>query len=912
MTRADGPRVPNLMRAFRFPFSHRRMRADVDAELAFHLESRVDEIMSREGLTRPEAEVEAGRRFGDVSDYRRQLRTIDSRTHLREQFAEGVRTMRREFRQSLRSLRRSPSFSLIAIFTLALGLGACTAIFTILDRVVLRSLSYPDAGRLVAIGTKWPGIKQGEEYGISSYMYFRFRALGRDLENLGVYQTEVFALPASNGAEAEKVTAVDASASLFPVLGIKAAIGRTFNTDDERPEDPSIIVLSHLIWLRRYGGDPAIVGKSVDIGGRIMQVVGVLPTGATLPNRDGDIWTPLHLDSGALPQNNHVLHAIGLLKPDASVDRAAATLSVIASRITTDNPHVYGEKFLRSTGFGLFVRSLHDEVIGPDIARVLWVIFAAVALVLVIAATNVAALFLVRIDARRREIAMRAALGAGRGQVALHCLSESLLLATAAAIGALALAEILLHVILAFAPTTLPRLDEIALDARGIAFCVLAAMVTGISFGVLPLRRATLDIAILRDGGRGVPGSRRQAAVRRTLVTLQVALSVVLIVSAGLMAKSFSKLRSVRPGFDPAGVLTMSIALRPDRYRTDAQIVGFWRQMSSGVAALPGVSEAGGISSLPLTSDAGCTALFVEESESSAGNRTPCVPVVFVSPGYFETMEIPIQGVAPGWAENESGTGNMVVSKSLAAQLWPGAGAIGKTIVFQQQRRLVFRVSGIAGDVRADGVQKPPIAAAYFPLAAPTSAGVASRSDFDVNFLHFVVRSNSNDMRKLGTAIRRVAAEIDPQVPVAEFGSMESIVAKSMAQTTFAALVIAIAAMIATLLSAVGIYGVISYTVVQRRSEIGIRMALGARFLPIARVVIGQAIVLAIAGAAIGIFVATLATRALRSLLYEVSPSDPSIAIGAISALLGIAALASCVPARRAAAIDPAEALRAE
>jgi putative ABC transport system permease protein len=904
--------MQKLTRVFRFPFSRRRMRADVDSELAFHIHSRIEEIMSRDGLSLADAEAEATRRFGDVADYRQQLRTIDRQTHLRQQLSEYAQMLRREARQSLRSLRRSPSFSVIAVLTLALGLGACTAIFTVLDRVVLRPLSYPEAGRLISIGTKWPGIRTGEEYGISSYMYFRFRESSRDLENLGVYETEVFALPAANGADAEKVTVVDASASLFPVLGIKAELGRTFNTDDERPLDTSVILLSHMIWLRRFGGDRAIVGKTVDVGGRFMQVIGVLPADATLPNRDGDIWAPLHLDSRELPQNNHVMHAIGLLKSNASIGHAYADLSVLTQRITADFPQVYGEKFMRTTGFGLFVRSLHDEVIGPSVARILWVIFASVALVLAIAATNVAALFLIRMDVQRREIAMRAALGADRALIALHCLSESLLLSAGAAAGALVFAEALLHILLAFAPASLPRLDEIALDTRGVLFCIAAAAITGIAFGVLPLGRATLDVAILRDGGRGLTSSRRQATARRALVMLQVALSVVLLVSAGLMAKSFAKLRAVRPGFAPAGVLTMSISLRPDRYRSDAQIVGMWRELSSRVAALPGVHGTGGTSSLPLTTDAGCTTLLVEESESRAANHSPCVPIVFVSPGYFETMRISVDGEAPGWAENETGSGTMVVSKALAAQLWPGSNAIGKTLVFSQQRRLVFRVSGIAGDVRADGIQKPPSATAYFPLAAPASAGVASRSDFDVNFLHFVVRSDSNDMRQLGTAIRRAAAEIDPQLPVADFGSMESIVAKSMAQTTFTALVLAVAAVIATLLSAVGIYGVISYTVVQRRSEIGIRMALGARFLAIARVVVGQAITLAVVGAAIGLIVATLATRALRSLLYDVSPSDPTIAFGAVFALLGIAVLASYAPARRAAAIDPAEALRTE
>jgi putative ABC transport system permease protein len=888
------------------------MQADINAELAFHLETRIEEIMTERGISREDAAAEAEFKFGSVGSYRRQLRTIDRATHHRQRLAEWLDTARREARQSIRSLSRSPSFSMIALFTLALGLGASTAIFTILDGVVLRPLPYQSASRLVAIGTKWPGIKADEEYGISSFMYFRFRQSSRALENIGVYQTDLFALPSSNGAPAQRITAVETSASLFSVLGTKPELGRVFNEQDEHSIDPVIVLLSHGIWSSRFGEDPRIVGKVIDVGGLSVQVVGVLPKEARLPDRDVDIWVPLYLSASDPPQNNHTLNAIGIMREGATLAGTRRELDALTKRIVADHPRVYPSEFMRTSGFALFARSLRDQVIGTEIAKVLWVIFASVLLVLAIATTNVAALFMVRMEARRREVAIRSALGADRGHIAIHCMSESLLLAGGAAVCAIALAYALIKIVLAFAPANLPRLGDIHLDAHGLLFCAAAALLIGVVFGLLPITRTMLDVGILRDGGRGLSGSRSQSASRRSLILLQVALSVVLIVCAGLMAKSFAQLRSVRAGFDPHGVLTMSIALRPDRYRSDAQIVGFWRELAQRVDAVPGVQSTGGTSSLPLAEEAGCTAVYAEDSPLSEGERQPCVPVLVVAPGYFATMRIPVEGTEPSWNENETGAGTMVISHLLASRLWPGENAIGKTLAISQQRRLAFRITGIAGDVRADRLEKPPIAAAYFPLAAPAAAGPASRSDFDPIYLHFVVRSDSLDPATVGAAVRDAAAQIDSQVAVADLKSMESIVSASLARTTFAALLLAIAAAIATSLSAVGIYGVISYGVAERRAELGVRVALGARVLEIIRVVVGEAVRLAVLGAALGVILALVASRALRSLLYEVSPSDPMVTIGAVVALLCVAILASCAPARRASAVDPAEALRAD
>ncbi len=910
--RGRDDRWHNLKRAFRFPSSRRRVREDVDAELQFHLEERAVELMTREHLSRDEAAEQANRRFGDVALYRRQLRTLDGAAFRRASFTESVSSALRELRQAFRSLNRARLFSILAMLTLALGLGASTTIFTLLDRIVINPLAYPHARQLIKIGTRWPGIKAGEEYDISKYMFEQFQERSKSLQHLGIYNFEAFTLPAKAGLDAERIFGARVSASMFSVLGVRPVVGRTFTDQEQRPEDPTVVLLSYGLWMRRFNGDPGVVGKTIDLDGRIKEIVGVLPQDAALPGTAAELWMPLHLDPAEPALNNHVFAAIGLLKPNVNAEQAFRELDGMTRRITADNPATYEPEFLKKTGFGLFVRPLQDDVVGPDITRSLWIIFASVGVVLLIAAANVASLFLIRIDARRKEIALRTALGAGRRHLMAHFLSESMLLAAGAAAGAVALAFLLLRLILSFAPSNLPRLREVHLDWISVAFCVVVALFVGAVFGVLPLTRTRGEMRVLREGGRGLAGARAQSGARGALVIGQIALSVLLLVAAGLLTKSFARLRAVNSGIDPHGVLSMTIVLPPDRYENDAQILSFWRSLVRRTALMPGVTSSGAVSSLPFTGDLGCTSVVAEDSRLDSSLHSRCVPVITVAPGYFATMRIAVEGQAPGWAENETGAGTMVVSRALATRLWPGESAIGHTLVLQDRRRLLFHVSGIAADVRADGLQYPPIEAAYFPIAAPATANASSTTDLGGNYLSFVVRSRADNLPLLTRAIRHAVGELDSRVPVEDVRQMDEVVAKSMAHTSFTTLLLAIAAALALTLSAIGLYGVISYTVAQRRTEIGIRMALGARMEQVRRIVAGQSVKLAAFGAGAGILIAVATMRIVRSLLFEVSSSDPIVLFGAAAILLPVAALASWLPARRASAIDPSEALRSD
>ncbi|HEX3867494.1 MAG TPA: FtsX-like permease family protein, partial [Gemmatimonadaceae bacterium] len=537
-----------LRRVFRLPATSGRVRRELDDELRFHLEGRIEELMSRAHLARRDAELEARRRFGDLESYRLETEYIDRSMLQRRNKMELIDTIRREVGHAVRSLRRAPSFSLVALVTLALGLGATTTIFTLLDRVVLRPLPYPSADRLIRVATKWPGIKAGMEYGISEFMFFRFQQSSKTLEDIGVYQGLAIPLPAMDGADAEQVPALRVSASFFNVLGIRPELGRLFTADDERAQTTTgPILLSHDLWVRRYGADPNIVGKTLPDGSK--RVIGVLPPSAKLPDESPALWLPLQIDRSNPPRNQHTYSSIALMKRGVAVDQALAELAGITQQITVDYPNTYGDHFMQKTGFGFVGRSLRDDVVGPAVVRTLWIVFASVAFVLLIAAANVANLFLVRIDARRREMAVRAALGASRSHLAVSYLCESCLLAFVAAAGAMGLSWVLLRVALHLAPSGLPRMSEVSIGWPSALFCLVVSLGAGVMFGVLPLARPALDIGALRDGGRSLTSSRSRHAARRTLVVSQIALAAVLLASAGLILRSFQKLHAVRPGF---------------------------------------------------------------------------------------------------------------------------------------------------------------------------------------------------------------------------------------------------------------------------------------------------------------------------------------------------------------------------
>jgi putative ABC transport system permease protein len=818
-----------------------------------------------------------------------------------------LEAVHRESAHAVRSLVRAPSFSLIAILTLALGLGAATTIFTVLDRVVLRPLPYPHADRLVQLTTLWPKVKAGEEYALSKGQYFFFKKNSNVLQDIAMYDEEIAIVPGDGAHPAERVPMIDVSASTFSLLGMRAEKGRLFTADQELAPDgsPGVAVISHGYWQRRFGGDPNIIGKKLQLGDETLEIIGVLDPEASTPNAKADIWIRNHLDPTAAPQNNHTHQAIGLLKPNVTVDAARADLKRVQAQMQAEYPRIYAPEFLARSGFMVNVTSLRDFVLGPTIARALWLIFGAVAFVLLIASANVANLFLVRIESRRREVAVRTALGAARSHLAAYYLVESVLLSLVAAVGALAIGYALLRVVLAVAPQSLPRLETVHLDSLSVSFCVGLSLVFGIVFGLLPLTSGTADLSLLRDGGRGLTTSKSRDMARGGLVLAQVALAVLLLSGAGLMVKSFANLRSVRPGFDPTGVVTMTVILPQGTDRAPGQAAAFWKSFLTRVQALPGVRAAGAAGGLPLTGQSGCSSVVIDHP-GPTGETDNCMPWVLVTPGYFEAMSIPVQGELPTWSTMEARTAPTVVAAAFAKRFWGDARAVGETIRPFNPKQPPFPVIGVAGDVRANGLQSPPIQAVYFPIVPASGTQYYGTP----TGLSVVVKAPSLGSAAVAQSVRRVLAEVEPNALIEDIQPMETIVAHSTAQTSFTMLLLLLSAAIALALSAVGIYGVISYVVSQRHGEIGIRMALGAQMADVVRMVVGQSLKLAAIGAAIGLVAAIAGMRALQSMLFNVSASDPFILVGTAVALLLVGALASLGPARRAAKIDPVEAMR--
>lgn len=820
-------------------------------------------------------------------------------------------TFQHNLRYALRSLRRSPGFTAVAVLVLALGIGATTAIFALLDSVALRPLGFPDAERLVWIESPVPGVggSQRAAWGLSPAGYFHLRDENRTLDALGVYAGAFGATQSTitGAGEPRRVASAVVSASLFDVLRARPALGRLLGPDDDRPGAPRVAVISHGFWQQEFGGDPGVVGSVLQVSDAPVEVVGVLEPGIELPDRRADIWFAHQLDPAARPVNTHYLAAAGRLKPGVSAAEAERDLVRLTNRFPELFPTAYDEGFMRETGFTTSVIPLRDHVIG-NIARVLWVLLGAVGLVLLIACANVANLFLVRAEARRRELAVRSALGAGRGQLAGHYLTEGVLLALVAGTLGLVLADVGIRLLLALAPTGIPRLEEVGLGGAAVGFAAAVSLGAGVVFGLFPVLRARIDLAALRDGGRNISLSPRQHRVRAGLVIGQVALAVVLLAAAGLMLRSFQQLRRVEPGFDAEGVLTLEVAISPGRYGSYESVNRFYRDLIERIEALPGVVSAGAAQVLPLKEMGFCSVVFVEDKPLDSGKEPPCVGTHQATPGYFEALGIPVVGRTPDWLDMERAAGDVVVTKALAERFWPGEDPIGKGIKGNSSRPPFYRVVGVTGELRGEGLDRAASEAVFFPMLPLAGASLWSPP----RAMNLVVKTRAAHPAELTGAIRRVLDEIDPAVPIGAVQTMEEVVSRSMLRTTFAMLLLGIAAGIALLLGAVGLYGVIAYVVGRREQEIGVRVALGAESAQVARLVVGQSLRLALAGVGAGLVAALAVTRVLRALLFEVSPTDPVTLGAVVLVLVTVALLASWLPARRAARVDPMVALRSE
>ncbi|HXT15764.1 MAG TPA: ABC transporter permease [Gemmatimonadaceae bacterium] len=902
-----------MKRVFRLPGSRGRIEHELDDELHFHLEGRVEELMEREHLSRDEAEREARRRFGDYDTYRREARDIDERTQRGRNRMELFDTFRREIPHAARVLIRNPAFSLIAFITLAVGIGATTAIYTVLDAVALRPLAYRDADRLVSVLHPVTVPGNGEStWGLSAGGYFFFRSRNHSFENLGVYNTGDV-IVADGNSDPAPARAAWATATLFPTLRAHAALGHLIDSTDDVPGAPPVVVLSNEYWQRHFGGDRSIIGRMFQIGLTSYQIVGVAEPGLSLPKPGAfgstndlasfgvDLWFPEQLHPNGPFYNSHPYSGIARLKPGATVESAQRDLVTLMREFPQRMPLAYKDGFIKRFNFRVSVKPLRDEMLGPTLARTLWVLFAAVGVVLLIACANVANLFLVRIESRRRESAIRTALGADRAHMAVHYLSESLLLSLAAGVAGILIARVALGALLAIAPTSVPRLATVHVDPASVLIALALSLTAGLVFGLIPIGRTTLDVSTLRDGARGATASPTQRTIRDALVVTQTALALVLLAAAGLMLRSFTNLRHVKSGLDPNGVLTFTTVLPRSQYDSLSKVEAFQREFYDRVAAIPGVKTVGTVTDLPLQDyGVGCTSVVAEGKSYAEDDKPPCVPTPYVGPGFFESMSIRVRGHAPQWSDFAGIYDRptvAVVTQALANRLWPGEDPIGKGIAIGNARAGYYRVVGVAPELRAHGLDQPPSEIVF-----------ASRVGSSMTF---TVKTTSANPNELLPAIRRVLADMNPRVPILDVRDMQSVVDRSTSRTSFIMTLLAIAGSLALLLSAVGIYGVISYLVAQRRSEIGVRMALGARVPQVAALVLGQSMRLAGLGVAIGLLAALAGTRALRSLLFDVSPTDPVVLLGTAAVLVTIAAIATLAPTRRAAKIDPVEAMRA-
>ena len=820
--------------------------------------------------------------------------------------------LRGEIRHAGRRLAQQPSFWIPAVAALAVGIAAATAVFAMLYAVLLRPLPYPAADRLVRLRSAVPATG-GAAWGLAKGEFLYFQQMSRSFESLGLYSLWSATAQSAGGScrGAEEVLTAQASAGLTRALGISLTAGRPPLPDDGLPLNPAVAWLTQGYWARCYGRDPAIVGQTILLDGRPAVIAGVLADSARLPEQARrpelrvDLWVPLHLDPAEPPVASHVFRAIGRLRPGVSLAAAAAELSRLTGRLPEALPAAYSPAFLQKTGFTTQVVPLRDDVVG-DVGRLLWLLFAATGLVLAVAAADVASLTMARVNARRNETTVRAALGATRPRLLLYFLSEPLLVAGAAGTAGLLLAGGALRLLVAYAPGSLPRLQEVRLGGAAVGFAAALSLGAGAVLGALPFGFRARTKCVLNPEGRHCTLSRRQRRAQHGLVVGQVALSLLLVAAAFLLWRTFLNLVAVPPGFEPAGVLTLRVVLPKERYASFQAVETFYRELARRLQALPGAAAVGSIDSLPLTGYDGCSAIYPDTKTGGAGDQAPCVPTYLVSPGYFQAMEIPLRGTAPSWSDVERRTPLAVVSKALARRLWPGADPLGRTVQ-GRPGATPYRIAAVADDVRAEGLDRPPVQALYLPFVPAVGAELWS----PVRQLSLAVRLGADSPPMgFGAAVRRTVAAIDPGAAVADLDTMDQIVGVSLARVTLLAALMATAAAVTLLLALIGMYGLLTYLVGRQEPEIGIRMCLGARSADLRWQVLRESLQPALWGIAVGVPVFLAGSRYLRSYLYGVSATDWLTVGMAALVLLLLAGLAGWLPARRAARVSPLGALR--
>jgi putative ABC transport system permease protein len=816
----------------------------------------------------------------------------------------GLDTLLHDLRFGARSLRRNPAFAAVAVLTLALGIGANAAIFSVVNAVLLRPLPWFEPDRAVMIWSRWTAF---DKTWVASGEVVDYRRRARTLAEVAAWGEGQVNL--TGDGDPERVAAASVTANLFPTLGVAAMMGRTFTAAEDVPNGPNVVVLGHALWSRRYAADPGIVGRRIQINGSAYEVTGVMPPGFVLPTdyqnaEPSQLWTPQQLDPASMDHGSHGLYAAARLKPGATVRQAADELHDIAVAMTSEG------LYPRQMQFDTVVLSLTEEVVGP-VRRAIWLLFGAVAFLLLIACANVANLLLARAEGRQREIAVRAALGASGLRVMRQLLTENLVLTAIASVVGLALAFAGVRFVGWWNPANVPRVADVTVDVRVLFFTAVVAVATSLVFSLAPAVRALrVDLTdSLKDGAQGASSGGGRQRFRHALVVVEMALAVVLLVGAGLMLRSLWALQRVPLGLDPSQVLTMRLALPATSYRAPEQVVDFYTRLVDRVRTIPGVRTAGAVRALPLGSTIGDYGLRIEGFTPPPGTNAKGDWQI-ATPGYLEAIgERVIRGRTITADDKGDTMPVALINQEMARRYWAGRDPIGGRFQIGgggAQARPFVTVVGIVGNVRHNGITEGIKEKFYVPHTQwHKSSGSPIRA------MSLVIKTQGDPMA-LTAPVRQAIRELDPALPVAAVRSMDEIVAATLSAPRFTGMLLGAFATLALLLSAIGIYGVLSYVVSRRTREIGIRVAIGAGRGQVLRLVLGSGVGLALAGIAVGLVAAASLSRLMATLLHDVRPGDPATYAAVAGTLTAVAVVASLVPAWRATRVDPVRALKAE
>ncbi len=869
---------------------------EVVEELALHLEAAYEDALAA-GLSATEAAAHAVRGYdwrllecelGRIEQAPRRAWLPASAISIRNSGRKNrMETLLQDIRFGARMLRKNPGLTLIAILTLALGIGANTAIFSVVNAVLLQPLPFAEAERVVRI---WGVFSQGNRAATSPPDYLDYRAQNQSFEDFAALRQASFTL--TGKTEPERIVGANVTANFFHALGVQPLRGRTFTPEEEQPGQAQVALISEGLWQRRFGADPAVIGQSLWLDGKNHTIIGVIPNASRLPE-EAEVWKPLTFDGEQMKVRRfHFLRAFGRLKPGVTLPQAQADLDAIAIGLEQQYPD-------SNKSWRLRMVPLRDELLG-DIRTPLYVLLGAVAFVLLIACANVANLLLARAAMRQKEIAIRSALGAGRARLLRQLLTECLLLALAGGGLGLLLAVWGTEVLVKLVPATIPRASEIGVNGQVLGFTLLLSVLTGVIFGLLPAWQASRPDCneMLKDGSRGTVAGASNQRMRSGLVVAEIAVALVLLVGAGLLLQSFRHLQNVAPGFDPRNVLTMQIFLPATKYAEPGKTSRFFDEVLQRVKSLPGVQAAGITTQLPLRGG-GDTYFKIEGRPFKDPNQQVTAHNPAISHDYFRALGIPLrQGRAFTEQETKAPPSVVIINETFAQIHFPGEDPLGQRLIIDDGEPVTCEIIGVAGNVKQFSLASQSTPTMYLPR-------------LETGFANLVVRS-SGDALALASAARTAVQAIDKDQPVTNVRAMEHLVTGSVAEPRFRTLLLSVFAALALGLAVLGIYGVMSYAVTQRTPEIGLRMALGAQARDILSLVLGQGMRLALIGVVLGLAASFGLTRWLKTLLFGISATDPLTFAGIALLLLLVALLACWLPARRATRVDPLIALRSE